>query len=52
VAPPQWGPSSIDCQDGVFPQERHCIAPVWAFVKLCTPGEGPEVMKLLIMLQS
>jgi hypothetical protein len=30
----------MDHQYGVFPGERHHIAPVWAFIELRTPGEG------------
>jgi hypothetical protein len=41
AVPPQWGASSVDRQDGIFPEERCRIARVQAFIELCTPGEGP-----------
>jgi hypothetical protein len=45
------GASPVDHHDGIFLGEQHHVAPILLLVELYTPGEGPEVIKHLIMWQ-
>jgi hypothetical protein len=41
LALPRWGVPPVDRHDGFVLGEGRRIAPVWTFIKLRTPGEGP-----------
>jgi hypothetical protein len=40
--PSQQGASPVDYHDSVFLGDQRHVAPIWPFVKICTPGEGPR----------
>jgi hypothetical protein len=52
MAPSRQGASLIDHHEDIFLGERRYVIPVQLFIELRTQARDPEVMKLLIMLQS